>query len=478
MSLAAQLRELRTKRAAAVDVADKTINKAYSEKRNMTAEEDQIFTRAHAEAAELKKQVEQIESHIAVRTELSELAPDNRLAGKEDNNGEQTRATERKPIDPKIKARYESLEFRSNLSNMTGVFASMYGSNVMPAELQKELNHLRETYGPLAAQMFDTTNLTESEKRALSATTGPSTAATGTAGASTVPQGFVQKLEISLKYFGGILDAADYLDTDNGAPLPYPTMDDASNLAELTSENSVVAGADVSGGSAESDPSYGVVTFQAYMYDSGFVRVPIQLLQDSAFNVEDYLVEALKIRIGRKITAAFTTGTGSSQPKGVVTAATLGVTADAGDTTSFSYNELVGLYHSVDPAYREGPKVGWMMSDTALLAIRKVKDSNNRPLFIAGGTAEGIQNGAPETLLGKRYWINQAVAVPAASAKSLLFGDFSKYKIRRVRQIGMAKVDQLFISSLQVGFLAYQRFDGNLVDAGTHPIKYIQNAAS
>ncbi|MBV8782417.1 MAG: phage major capsid protein [Phycisphaerae bacterium] len=447
MTLIAQLKEKREERKKALDAAGAILTKAQTEKRSITTEEEQEFDKRHTDGDRLLKEIERLEKQLDSERSLAATATDTRTSGREDFNGApEKRSTE---ITPEKKAKFK--EFRSMAMRAWFVAGP---DNLVP--------NLRARYNDLNAEVGD-------EYRALSATTS-------NAGAATVPTGFVYQLETALKYFGGIIEAADRIPTETGAPLPYPSINDAGNTADALAENAAVRGS--SGGSSEADPTYGVVTFNAYDINTGFVLVPIQLLQDSAFDVDAYLAEQLAIRVGRKLNTLCTTGagSGSNQPQGFVGVATTGATTASG--TAISYNDLLALFHSVDPAYRIGPKVGWMFNDSTLLAIRKLVDTNGRPLFIAGGVSEGIQNAQPDTILGKPYWINQDMATIAVNNKTVAFGDFSKYKIREVRQIGLVKAQERFIDLMQIGFLAYQRFDGNLLDAGTHPLKIlVQNAS-
>src|SRR6185437_4573791 len=280
-----------------------------------------------------------------------------------------------------------------------------------------------------------------------------------------------------------------YQDTNMGNLLPWPNVDDTGNTGEITAENATVTGGS---GSGDVDPTFSVVNLNAYMYDSAVVLVPIQLLQDSAFNVEQYLVGdtnlenprgqkgLLAIRIGRKLNTDCTLGTGSSQPKGIVPAAALGY-AGASPTT-ISYNELVELEHSVDPAYRGSDAYGvplakFMFNDSTLKALKKLADSNNRPLWIAGGVSEGVQGRRPDMFNGYNYVINQDMASLGSSAKSILFGDFKKYIIRRVRGLEVFTFRERYMSALQIGFMGYQRYDGQLLTAG-NPVKYFVNSAT
>ncbi len=174
-------------------------------------------------------------------------------------------------------------------------------------------------------------------------------------------------------------------------------------------------------------------------------------------------------RMGRGTNDYFTTGTGSSQPNGIVTAATSAGVALAAKTPT--YAELVAIEHAVDPAYRNG--ASWMFHDTEFAEFKKIVDaSTGRPIWLPN-----MVQGAPDTLLGYPYTINQSMAVAAAtgSGKSILFGRLSKYIIRDVRDVTLFRLDELYAEYYQVAFVAFSRHDGDLLDAGTHPVVYGAN---
>jgi HK97 family phage major capsid protein len=204
------------------------------------------------------------------------------------------------------------------------------------------------------------------------------------------------------------------------------------------------------------------------------VKLSIQLLEDSAFDLETWLANKLGIRLARATNAHYTVGTGTAQPKGVVTAATSGKVGLVGQTTSVIYDDIMDMVHAVDPAYRAGAQ--WMFHDTTLKALKKIKDTQGRPLWLP--TLSGLASATPDSLAGYPYVINQDMPVMAANAKSILFGDFANFYIRDVQDVKVMRLDERFADFLQVAFLAFQRTDANLIDAGTHPIAYYANSAT
>lgn len=293
------------------------------------------------------------------------------------------------------------------------------------------------------------------ERRALSK-------GTTTAGGHTVPASFMNDLEVAMLAFGGVRQVATVMRTDNGQSLPYPTMNDTGNSGALLAENAQAA--------SDTDMTFGVKTLGAYKFTSKIVLVSYELLEDSAFDLSTYLAAALGERLGRAQNAYATTGTGSSQPAGIVTGSTIGKTAAA--TNAITADELVGLQHSVDPAYRQN--AGWMMHDAIVLALRLLKDSEGVYLWRAG-----LADNRPDTLLGQPLTINQSMASSmAADAKTVLYGDFSKMLIREVRDIRLRRMVERYGDYDQDGFVAFLRFDSIVLNAGTNPIKHLVQAAS
>jgi len=200
------------------------------------------------------------------------------------------------------------------------------------------------------------------------------------------------------------------------------------------------------------------------------VRVPIELLQDSAFNIEALMNELFGERLGRLANSVLTTGTGTAQPNGIVTASAEGKVAAA--TGAITADELIDLQHSVDPAYRASPRARWMFNDSTLAAIRKLKDGQGNYLWQMGD----VRVGEPAQILGHPYSVNQAVADIGTSAKPVIFGDFGKYVVRKVLGFQVLTLRERYAENFQVGFVGFKRFDGELLN--TAAVKHLVNAAA
>lgn len=301
----------------------------------------------------------------------------------------------------------------------------------------------------------------------------------GSQGGYLIPQGFSDNLFEAMKWFGGVDGVVGEFETATGNPWPWPTINDTSNKGRII-------GQDVQ--AVETDLVFGQVTFNAYIGSSDSVLVPIALVEDSYFDLDALVARLLGTRLGRLLNLKGTVGSGTAEPTGIVTAAVAAgniLTLGAGNTASIAYANLVDLEHSVDPAYRYNPATRWMFGDTMLKLIKKLVDGQSRPLWQPGLTASFREGAAVDlvaakpTILDHPYVINQDMAAPAASAYSMLFGDMSTFKLRRVAGgVTVLRLVERYADYLQVGYTAFMRFDSNLIDAGTHPIAVLQQSAS
>jgi HK97 family phage major capsid protein len=281
---------------------------------------------------------------------------------------------------------------------------------------------------------------------------------TGAGGGYTVPQGFWAKVTETMAYYGGVIAAgAEVINTDTGATLPWPTNDDTANEGVELAENTQVS---------EQDLTFGQKQLGGYMYTSKLIRVSMQFLQDTGIDGEGFVAKKVGERLGRIYNRRATTGTGSSQPQGVVTGATTGKTTAS--ATAITYNDLVDLVHSVDVAYRQGPSGAWfMLHDLILAYVRKIRDDSGgaglgRPIW-----EPSVQVGVPDSLLGYGAVINNAMASTVATTnKTAAFGNFNAaYVWRNINGGQLLRLEERYADYLQVGFLGFGRADGLVQDS-------------
>ncbi len=255
-----------------------------------------------------------------------------------------------------------------------------------------------------------------------------------------IPSTLAGSIEKALKSFGGMFEAGSIITTGNGG-----------DLAQSTKRT----------------PSFSSVTLKAFTYRTPIIPVSQELLQDSAFNLDTILSDLLVESFGRGANEHLTTGTGTGQPKGLVTAAT--AAAQEAAATAITLDNILDLIAGVDSAYAKNGK--FMFNRNTLFALAKIKDNDGRFIW-----QDGSRVGLPSTLFGKSYVINDDMAGIGAGNASVLFGDLSKYKIRMVKSFRIIRLNELLAEYLSVGLFGFARLDGTLLDAGTHPVLKLVHA--
>lgn len=268
------------------------------------------------------------------------------------------------------------------------------------------------------------------------------------------------------KFYGGMLTAGcTVLNTATGSDLPIPTDDDTSNEGAIVAEE----GSHASG----TNITIGQKILKSYLFSSKIVKVSWQLLNDSSFPFEAYLARKLGQRLGRILNRKLTVGTGAAEPSGIAVGLTVGRTCATGSTTTCTADDLIRLEFSVDKAYRNPQTCRYMMSDASMLVVSLLKDGEGRYLMQPDLTQAGGYR-----LRGYPIVVNSNMVDMSANAVSVLFGDTSFYYIRNVQGVQLVRLNELYAENGQVGFLAFSRHDGGLIDAGQHPVKSLVNSAS
>ncbi len=203
----------------------------------------------------------------------------------------------------------------------------------------------------------------------------------------------------------------------------------------------------------ESTDTFGQITLGAYKLAT-MIKISEELLSDSAFNMASYIAGEHARRIGAAEEEAFIAGNGTGRPTGVLTDASAGVTAAS--ATAITFDEMFGLYHALRQPYRA--KAVWLMNDSTVLALRKLKDGNQQYIWQPAVTA-----GAPDMILGRPVYTSRFMPTLAASAKVVLFGDMSYYWIADRDSRTLKRLNELYAATGQVGFQAMERVDGKLI---------------
>lgn len=329
---------------------------------------------------------------------------------------------------------------------------------------------LRKYMAPAKAEKDDK-SMIDAEYKALGLTRTATQNTSDGSGGYTISTGFQKELEKAMLAYGGMLQVSRTWKTSKGNVIEWPKVNDTMNRGYLLAES----------GNAET--SAAKITdaqnlFEAYKITSGLLRLTSEIIEDSEFNIVEEVNGFLSERMGRGINYYTTLADGNTKPKGITVAAAHGNNTE--NDTVLAVNDFLALEHEVDPAYRVG--AGWMFHDSVLKEIKRVSlaATVGYPLWVPS-----FRDGAPSTILNYPYTINQDMAAFTYNASSAndnakiaLFGNFKKYIIRTVNSMRLVRLNERFGDTDEIGLVAFWRFDGDLIDAGTHPVKYMRVSAT
>lgn len=205
----------------------------------------------------------------------------------------------------------------------------------------------------------------------------------------------------------------------------------------------------------ESDDSFGQTSIGAHKLAT-MIKVSDELLNDSVFNIEQYISKEFGRRIGTKEEEAFFIGDGTGKPIGIFNktgGADIGATAA---NTSITFDDVMDLYYSLRAPYRN--KATWLLNDSTVKAIRKLKDGNGNYIW-----QPSVREGEPDRILNRPYRTSIYVPELAAGNRVMAFGDYSYYWIADRQGRSFKRLNELFATTGQVGFLASERVDGKLI---------------
>ncbi len=440
---------LKQKRAQVWDGMEAILTTARSEDRGLSDSERTEFDNREAEYAQLTADIERVERHESRNRARDDVA--------------ETRGVSRDELDNADK-RYEEAYnrwFRRGIGGLSAeqrtVLDSGHGLNTAPG--------------------------------------APAAGSTGYNGGYLVPQSYWHNLQIALKEYGGILEYCNVLTTETGAPMPWPTVDPTGIVGSyITEQNSLGFGGDSAGG----DYQFGQGMLSAWTIVSGVILASLQLIEDSAFDVDSFVSDRIGEACGRKVAAELHSGSGTNAFLGVETALTAkghgsaygqGGVYLSGTATKFSataggsaftlqggttaqaklangligWDDIQGMKITVDPAYRKSGRCVWVMNDQTGAMLRTITDAYGHPIWQNSVTA-----GTPDQIDGYAVVVDQntsSVSTTASTAGGLLFGDFHTAMV--VRQVNGAHTMQLrerYADFLQVGYLGYVRMDSRSND--------------
>lgn len=286
---------------------------------------------------------------------------------------------------------------------------------------------------------------------------------TAATGGYTVPSNIGDKVIETLFALSPIRNWATVFTTANGQAINFPTTNDTSNKGRILAEETQAT---------QTLITFGQKSLGAFMFHSDIVPVSVQLLQDSAFSIEQLIVGMLAQRVARGEDYYFILGNGTTEPNGIETAATTQGAYFA--KSAITRLTLLDLLHSVNAEYRKSPKCAFAFADSTLKVIKK----------LATGTADdrsmwqpSMIAGQPDMIEGHPYFINDNIdAFGTAGNKPMYFGDWSQFYIRDVQGVALTVFNERYMDFMQRGFQLWHRTDSELMN--TAAIKHAVCAAT
>jgi len=410
-----RIRTLMEKRAKALFDARALLNLADAEKRDLTSEEEQQYTGFDQEYDRLSGEIAREERVSAREAELRGSAN-----GRE--NPQQLR-----PIGSNVEERSEATETREYRQSLMRYMAFGQNDGALRVDRRAENSELRSILG---------TSIT----------------GVGASGGILAPAAMERTLLDEIQKQNVVRALADVRASNSDVEMPYAT---AHTTAYLIAE-----GADFTA----STPAFAKKTMKAFKVGA-LSYVTNEAMQDMFIDIEAWIRDDFGRAFAELEETHFLTGAGTTQPRGILTDATLGKTAAS--ATAFTADELLDLVYSLNQKYR---KVGsFLMNDSSLVKLRKLKSGDGQYIW-----QPSLLDGQPDRLLGHALYTSDTMPEMTTGNKAVLFGDFKKFRVLDRRGLYFQRLNEIAATSGQVGFLAYRRYDSMLID--TAAIKYIQMA--
>jgi HK97 family phage major capsid protein len=285
---------------------------------------------------------------------------------------------------------------------------------------------------------------------------------TAGAGANTVKTSFYDQLVAHMIETSSVLGAGvTILNTNSGETIQIPKTTAHSTAAIVAEAGTIGA----------SDPAFGQASLGAYKYGV-MLQLSRELVDDTSVDLEGYLAMETGRALGNALGAHLISGTGTSQPRGILADTTLGITTSTGVVGVPSADNLIDLYYSVIAPYRNSRNAAYLMKDTTVGALRKVKDTTGQYLW-----QPSLQAGEPDRFGSVPVLTDPFMPATAVNAKSVVFGDFSRYFVRLVGGVRFERSDEFAFSTDLITYRSLLRADGALMDT-TGALKHIVGAAT
>ncbi|MBB5056068.1 HK97 family phage major capsid protein [Granulicella aggregans] len=341
-------------------------------------------------------------------------------------------------LDVQIGLEERIAKTQSEERNSTRPPRSQPGDQGIPADAEKQKMAFRDWMRTGHVSQENRSYLRQAETRDL----GVGTTAPITAGAVLVPSGFDPQLHISQKSYGALVGAVRQFKTDDGRSLKVSLADDTAQGLTVIGEAIAVT---------ENDPNLSGFTSNVDELTTGLVKVSNSLLQDSAFDVDDFIQNTFAARYYKGLSKMISIGNGSNIAA-ITAGATLGATSTA--PTVLDLPSLIAIYGALDAAYLEN--ASWLMSSTVRSGLMGLTDNYGHPILQADLTGQPFN-----ALFGRPIVLSPFMPSVAATTVPILFGDLTSYTLRTVAGgLQVVRLTERYAELNETGFIGYTRAGG------------------
>jgi HK97 family phage major capsid protein len=318
-------------------------------------------------------------------------------------------------------------------------------------QIEVMAGNITQEFREMQRQLRAGRTLESIEARALTVNTGASSA--GYFGTS----GFIAQIERIMLYFGPMLQVCRVLSTNDGRAIDMPTVDDTANSGTDVAESASVATA--------TDPTIGEVSWLTRKIASDKVLYTAEAEEDSVFDLFSLIVDLLGERIARKANALWTLG--GTNITGVVPGCTAGNTVTSASVVTPVTHDvalataLISLINSVDIAYQSAGAV-LMCNQVHLTRLATLQDSAGRWMY-------SVKDGMLDSFKGRPIKPNNNMVTTLAAGRPFIFGDFSSYWCRVVKNVRIRRMVELHSDTDQDAVQCFRRIGGNF--ANTKAVK-------
>lgn len=439
MEIENQIKALNDKRMQAWEAGKEILDRCITEGRARTAEEETAYARTQDDMAKYETLRNDLISSEEHREEMEGLnAEYERAFGP--TKVDEARVREAAQLDQFFRAPHGTGNQKIDVQiGDAGLWTDLYRQGLRGSELVNELRVLTGDTGSSSGGSLSVPTTTASELYAY------------------------MTASVAVRRMG-----AKIISTVSGEAMKFPKVAAASHgiATQVATQDTAFSG---------TDPVLGVMTLDAY--DAGqLIKVASNYVEDSGANVISFVTSELGRAVGELTAQWYVTGTGSSQPQGLMTAVTgtgagtliTGGTVATGGTTlaqaAITPEKLIDLISTVNDSYQGK---AWLMSQSTAGTVRKIRDGAGGSIgaFIwQPSPTVGIIGGQPDSLLGYPVFTDPNVAAIGSNARIIGFGDPSRYFIRDAGGLQLDRSDDFAFDKNQISFRVHMRTDGDLID--------------